>query len=140
MMSTYVSLLHLYISLTGVAHSFDTVKFYSPLLFVVVLSSYNHIFLCRKIRQYVYWKPEARRLLTEEEYQKQGEEETRRALEELRKYCNSPEFSPWKAVSRLQSPKRCSFPIPTYFCQKSLMYDRNNYILLIYNKTNCFNQ
>uniref|UniRef100_A0A4W6FCH2 Nuclear envelope integral membrane protein 1 n=1 Tax=Lates calcarifer TaxID=8187 RepID=A0A4W6FCH2_LATCA len=26
--------------------------------------------------------------------------------EELRKYCNSPEFSPWKAVSRLQSPKR----------------------------------
>uniref|UniRef100_A0A3B4XP17 Nuclear envelope integral membrane protein 1 n=1 Tax=Seriola lalandi dorsalis TaxID=1841481 RepID=A0A3B4XP17_SERLL len=47
-----------------------------------------------------------RRLLTEEEYQKEGEEETRRALEELRKYCNSPEFSPWKAVSRLQSPKR----------------------------------
>ncbi|XP_056241458.1 nuclear envelope integral membrane protein 1 [Seriola aureovittata] len=60
----------------------------------------------RKIRQWVHWKPEPRRLLTEEEYQKEGEEETRRALEELRKYCNSPEFSPWKAVSRLQSPKR----------------------------------
>ncbi|XP_070824947.1 nuclear envelope integral membrane protein 1 [Chaetodon trifascialis] len=60
----------------------------------------------RKIRQYVRWKPEPRRLLTEEEYQKEGEEETKRALEELRKYCNSPEFSPWKAVSRLQSPKR----------------------------------
>ncbi|KAM9351029.1 nuclear envelope integral membrane protein 1 [Symphorus nematophorus] len=60
----------------------------------------------RKIRRYIYWKPEPRRLLTEEEYQKEGEEETRRALEELRKYCNSPEFSPWKAVSRLQSPKR----------------------------------
>ncbi|XP_041801019.1 nuclear envelope integral membrane protein 1-like isoform X2 [Chelmon rostratus] len=60
----------------------------------------------RKIRQFVHWKPEPRRLLTEEEYQKQGEEETQRALEELRKYCNSPEFSPWKAVSRLQSPKR----------------------------------
>uniref|UniRef100_A0A3B4XQ02 Nuclear envelope integral membrane protein 1 n=1 Tax=Seriola lalandi dorsalis TaxID=1841481 RepID=A0A3B4XQ02_SERLL len=59
-----------------------------------------------KIRQWVHWKPEPRRLLTEEEYQKEGEEETRRALEELRKYCNSPEFSPWKAVSRLQSPKR----------------------------------
>uniref|UniRef100_A0A3B4XN16 Nuclear envelope integral membrane protein 1 n=1 Tax=Seriola lalandi dorsalis TaxID=1841481 RepID=A0A3B4XN16_SERLL len=55
---------------------------------------------------WVHWKPEPRRLLTEEEYQKEGEEETRRALEELRKYCNSPEFSPWKAVSRLQSPKR----------------------------------
>ncbi|XP_029974204.1 nuclear envelope integral membrane protein 1 [Salarias fasciatus] len=60
----------------------------------------------RKMRRYVRWKPEPRRLLTEEEYQKQGEEETRRALEELRKQCNSPEFSPWKAVSRLQSPKR----------------------------------
>ncbi|XP_045911173.1 nuclear envelope integral membrane protein 1 isoform X2 [Micropterus dolomieu] len=60
----------------------------------------------RKIKRYVHWKPEPRRLLTEEEYIKQGEEETRHALEELRKYCNSPEFSPWKAVSRLQSPKR----------------------------------
>ncbi|KAM6925550.1 nuclear envelope integral membrane protein 1 [Xenentodon cancila] len=60
----------------------------------------------RKFRQYFFWKPEPRRLLTEEEYQKQAEEETRRALEELRKYCNSPEFSPWKTVSRLQSPKR----------------------------------
>ncbi|XP_022062066.1 nuclear envelope integral membrane protein 1 [Acanthochromis polyacanthus] len=60
----------------------------------------------RRIWRSVYWKPEPRRLLTEEEYQKQGEEETRRALEELRKHCSSPEFSPWKAVSRLQSPKR----------------------------------
>ncbi|XP_044068575.1 nuclear envelope integral membrane protein 1 isoform X3 [Siniperca chuatsi] len=60
----------------------------------------------RKIRRCVHWKPEPRRLLTEEEYQKEAEEETRRALEELRKYCNSPEFSPWKAVSRLKSPKR----------------------------------
>lgn len=62
--------------------------------------------VCRKIKRCVRWKPEPRRLLTEEEYQKQGEEETRRALEELRKQCNSPEFSPWKVVSRLQSPKR----------------------------------
>uniref|UniRef100_A0A3B5MHV8 Nuclear envelope integral membrane protein 1 n=1 Tax=Xiphophorus couchianus TaxID=32473 RepID=A0A3B5MHV8_9TELE len=59
-----------------------------------------------KPKGYIYWKPQPRRLLTEEEYQKEAEEETRRALEELRKYCNSPEFSPWKAVSRLQSPKR----------------------------------
>ncbi|XP_049921861.1 nuclear envelope integral membrane protein 1 [Epinephelus moara] len=60
----------------------------------------------RRIKRYIRWKPEPRRLLTEEEYQKEAEEETRRALDELRKYCNSPEFSPWKAVSRLQSPKR----------------------------------
>ncbi|KAM6981777.1 nuclear envelope integral membrane protein 1 isoform 1-T1 [Tautogolabrus adspersus] len=60
----------------------------------------------RKMKRYIYWKPEPPRLLTEEEYQRQGEEETRRALDELRKYCNSPEFSPWKTVSRIQSPKR----------------------------------
>ncbi|XP_054638168.1 nuclear envelope integral membrane protein 1 isoform X1 [Dunckerocampus dactyliophorus] len=64
------------------------------------------VVVARKIRHYIHWKPEKRRLLTEEEYRKQGEEETLRSLEELRKYCNSPEFSPWKAVSRLQSPKR----------------------------------
>ncbi|KAJ6654717.1 hypothetical protein lerEdw1_006580 [Lerista edwardsae] len=51
-------------------------------------------------------KPEPPRLLTEEEYRIQGEVETRRALEELREYCNSPDFSAWKAVSRIQSPKR----------------------------------
>ncbi|KAL4623704.1 nuclear envelope integral membrane protein 1 [Arapaima gigas] len=53
---------------------------------------------CRKL------KP--RRLLTEEEYQKQGEVETQRALEELRQYCSSPDVNAWKMVSRLQSPKR----------------------------------
>ncbi|XP_076022988.1 nuclear envelope integral membrane protein 1 [Genypterus blacodes] len=60
----------------------------------------------RKIRVYVPCKPKPRRLLTEEEYQIEAEVETQRALEELRKYCQSPEFSPWKTVSRLQSPKR----------------------------------
>ncbi|XP_077472491.1 nuclear envelope integral membrane protein 1 [Stigmatopora argus] len=59
-----------------------------------------------KIRQYMDCKPEKRRLLTMVEYRKQGEEETVRALEGLRTFCNSPECSPWKAVSRLQSPKR----------------------------------
>ncbi|KAJ0064361.1 hypothetical protein NL108_006385, partial [Boleophthalmus pectinirostris] len=61
--------------------------------------------LWRKMRRLVNWKPEPRRLLTEEEYQRQGEEETRRALEELREYCKSPDFNTWKTVSRLQSPQ-----------------------------------
>jgi len=63
---------------------------------------------CRKLgfSRRIRWKREARRLLTEEEYQKQAEEETQKALEELRKYCNSPDISPWKTVSRIQSPKR----------------------------------
>ncbi|XP_070597076.1 nuclear envelope integral membrane protein 1 isoform X2 [Erythrolamprus reginae] len=51
-------------------------------------------------------KPSPPRLLTEEEYRIQGEVETRRQLEQLREYCRSPEFSAWKAVSRIHSPKR----------------------------------
>ncbi|XP_032871600.1 nuclear envelope integral membrane protein 1a-like isoform X1 [Amblyraja radiata] len=51
-------------------------------------------------------KPEPRRLLTEEEFQKQGEIETQKSLVELRKHCSSPEFHPWKVVSRLSTPKR----------------------------------
>ncbi|PKK17453.1 nuclear envelope integral membrane protein 1 [Columba livia] len=50
--------------------------------------------------------PSPPRLLTEEEYRLQGEEETRRALEELRNYCRSPDFSAWTAISRIHSPKR----------------------------------
>ncbi|MGH0121156.1 UNVERIFIED_CONTAM: hypothetical protein FKN15_046401 [Acipenser sinensis] len=43
--------------------------------------------------------------LTEEEYRKQGEVETQRALEELREYCSSPDFSAWRAISRIESPR-----------------------------------
>uniref|UniRef100_A0A7N4V525 Nuclear envelope integral membrane protein 1 n=1 Tax=Sarcophilus harrisii TaxID=9305 RepID=A0A7N4V525_SARHA len=51
-------------------------------------------------------KPIPPRLLTEEEYRIQGEVETRKALEDLRGYCSSPECSVWKTISRIQSPKR----------------------------------
>ncbi|KAM6153228.1 nuclear envelope integral membrane protein 1 [Erethizon dorsatum] len=51
-------------------------------------------------------KPVPPRLLTEEEYRIQGEVETRKALEELRTFCNSPDCSPWKTISRIQFPKR----------------------------------
>ncbi|NWW66360.1 NMP1A protein, partial [Ifrita kowaldi] len=50
--------------------------------------------------------PSPPRLLTEEEYRLQGEVETRKALAELRSFCQSPKFSAWSAVSRIQSPKR----------------------------------
>lgn len=46
------------------------------------------------------------RLLTEEEYRIQGKVETCKALEKLRNYCRSPDFSAWTTVSRIQSPKR----------------------------------
>ncbi|XP_038608000.1 nuclear envelope integral membrane protein 1 [Tachyglossus aculeatus] len=51
-------------------------------------------------------KPVPPQLLTEEEYRLQGEVETRRALEDLRSLCSSPDFRPWKTIARIQSPKR----------------------------------
>ncbi|XP_065609937.1 nuclear envelope integral membrane protein 1 [Cyrtonyx montezumae] len=59
-----------------------------------------------KRAQSAWLGPSPPRLLTEEEYRIQGEVETRKALEELRNYCRSPDFSAWTAVSRIQSPRR----------------------------------
>ena len=39
----------------------------------------------------------------------QGTEETRRALEDLREYCSSPECDTWRLVSRLQNPTRYEY-------------------------------
>uniref|UniRef100_A0A0R3RIM9 Nuclear envelope integral membrane protein 1 n=1 Tax=Elaeophora elaphi TaxID=1147741 RepID=A0A0R3RIM9_9BILA len=50
--------------------------------------------------------PQCQRLLTMEEYQQQGEEETRKALEQLRQYCRSPEANVWKITSSVSDPKR----------------------------------
>ncbi|XP_028415740.1 nuclear envelope integral membrane protein 1-like isoform X1 [Dendronephthya gigantea] len=46
------------------------------------------------------------RLITMEEYEKEGIEETAIALKALREYCESPECNTWKTVSRLKNPKR----------------------------------
>merc|ERR1711874_264600 len=46
------------------------------------------------------------RLMTEDEYSSQALIETRKALEELRNYCKSPQCPQWKTVSRLASPRR----------------------------------
>lgn len=45
-------------------------------------------------------------LLTEEEYIKQGDVETRKALEALREFCSSPDCKTWKVVTRLRNPVR----------------------------------
>ncbi|XP_076455998.1 nuclear envelope integral membrane protein 1-like isoform X2 [Babylonia areolata] len=52
--------------------------------------------------------PPRHRFLTEEEYIRQGEVETRKALKELQEYCRSPDCNAWKVISRLQSPSRSS--------------------------------
>ncbi|XP_078580954.1 nuclear envelope integral membrane protein 1-like [Branchiostoma floridae x Branchiostoma japonicum] len=51
------------------------------------------------------WFPRKIRRLTQEEYEQQAREETRRALEQLRQFCNSPDCNTWKTVSRLE---KCS--------------------------------
>ncbi|XP_064613742.1 nuclear envelope integral membrane protein 1-like isoform X1 [Liolophura sinensis] len=50
--------------------------------------------------------PPQRRLLTEEEFIRQGDEETRKALEDLRQFCRSPECNAWKTIGNLKTPKR----------------------------------
>uniref|UniRef100_A0A8D0E3U6 Nuclear envelope integral membrane protein 2 n=1 Tax=Salvator merianae TaxID=96440 RepID=A0A8D0E3U6_SALMN len=59
-------------------------------------------------KAYRFFKPEDLevRYLTEEEYWEQGEQETRKALEELRSYCKRPSFPSWVAVVKLQSPQK----------------------------------
>ncbi|XP_061171202.1 nuclear envelope integral membrane protein 1-like [Saccostrea echinata] len=55
--------------------------------------------------RYKIFKPKIK-LLTEQEYQEQGFEETKKALEELRSFCQSPECNKWKTISSLSNPRR----------------------------------
>lgn len=51
------------------------------------------------------WRPKVK-LLTEDEYREQSNIETRKALEELRRYCQSPSSNPWKTVTKVRNPSR----------------------------------
>jgi len=51
------------------------------------------------------WRPKVK-LLSEAEFQQQSNQETRKALEDLRKYCLSPSTNPWETVSKLSTPDR----------------------------------
>ncbi|OXB52912.1 UNVERIFIED_CONTAM: hypothetical protein H355_000052 [Colinus virginianus] len=76
------------------------------LLGYLLLMGFVSFGVCYRRAQSARLGPSPPRLLTEEEYRIQGEVETRKALEELRNYCRSPDFSAWTAVSRIQSPRR----------------------------------
>ncbi|CAF0717377.1 unnamed protein product [Brachionus calyciflorus] len=58
----------------------------------------------RRIK-YKYF-PEKRKLLTQEEYLRQGQEYTNKALNELREYCTSPECNAWRTISRISQPSK----------------------------------
>ncbi|XP_011502203.1 PREDICTED: transmembrane protein 194A [Ceratosolen solmsi marchali] len=56
-----------------------------------------------------YWKhmfPDQRRLLTDDEYRKEGVVETKKALKGLQHYCHTPESNPWRTVLKLKDPIR----------------------------------
>nr|CAD7264878.1 unnamed protein product [Timema shepardi] len=46
------------------------------------------------------------KLLTEEEYLQQGVEETKKALDELKGYCSSPDCNTWKTIRKIKHPDR----------------------------------
>ncbi|XP_076249369.1 nuclear envelope integral membrane protein [Calliopsis andreniformis] len=75
---------------------------------IILVLLYNFpIIIIKKGRN--YWKsmfPERRKLLTDDQYRKEGIRETRKALNELKEYCSSPECNPWKTVLRLKDPIR----------------------------------
>ncbi|CAL7939298.1 unnamed protein product [Xylocopa violacea] len=84
---------------------FREVSFFCCIVNVLL---YNFpVVILRKGRN--YWKnmfPERRALLTEDQYRKEGIRETKKALNELKEYCTSPECNPWKTVLRLKDPIR----------------------------------
>lgn len=46
------------------------------------------------------------RLITMEEYERQGVLETAKALEELKRFCSSPECNQWRTIRKLKDPSR----------------------------------
>eukprot|EP00092_Neocalanus_flemingeri_P028995 GFUD01031478.1.p1 GENE.GFUD01031478.1~~GFUD01031478.1.p1 ORF type:complete len:450 (+),score=145.71 GFUD01031478.1:33-1382(+) len=52
-----------------------------------------------------FFKPQIK-LLSEDDYNTQAHEETRKALEQLKAFCRSPESKPWQTVARLRTPGR----------------------------------
>ncbi|CAH2070934.1 unnamed protein product, partial [Iphiclides podalirius] len=56
-----------------------------------------------------YWRrrfPPKPRLLSSAEYYEQGARETKRALDELRRYCSSPDCAQWRVMLRISDAKR----------------------------------
>lgn len=68
------------------------------------------VFFIDKHVQLIFFRyklfPPKVRLLTEDEYIRQGSIETTKELEKLRDYCRSPQCQAWKIISKLKTPQR----------------------------------
>lgn len=47
-----------------------------------------------------------RRLISMDEFERQGVQETAKALADLKRFCSSPECNQWRTISRLRNPSR----------------------------------
>ncbi len=68
-------------------------KFYLSLIYCCFFFSYKFF-------------PPKRRLLTSEEYAKEAQDYTAKALNELKEFCKSPDCNSWKVMSKLKKPDR----------------------------------
>lgn len=76
---------------------------------VIILLSYYNFPSSWTSRLLATWKkrfPPKAKFISEDEYHEQGARETVKALDELRKYCSSPDCNQWKTVLRLREPIR----------------------------------
>ncbi|XP_060077214.1 nuclear envelope integral membrane protein 1-like isoform X2 [Ylistrum balloti] len=82
----------------------------SVAIIVVLVTLYNipKGFYRNRFTYYLRFKffTPKRKFLTEEEYNKQANEETKKALDELRSFCQSPKCDTWKVVSLLSTPTK----------------------------------
>nr|CAD7442710.1 unnamed protein product [Timema bartmani] len=62
------------------------------------------------------------KLLTEEEYLQQGVEETKKALDELKGYCSSPDCNTWKTIRKIKHPDRQVDKVLALFIPSSLRF------------------
>ncbi|RNA37485.1 transmembrane protein -like [Brachionus plicatilis] len=75
----------------------------------------NFVYKCRYFKNFALinqikfkYFPEKRRLLTQDEFIRQGEEYTIKALNELRDFCRSPECDAWKTIRKISQPGKFS--------------------------------
>lgn len=67
----------------------------------------QYIFEANFIKKFTHrYFPTKRKLLTNEDYIREGQEYTAKALAELREYCKSPDCNSWKILRRLKKPNR----------------------------------
>lgn len=104
------------ILITAISENKIVIIVITILVLLDCLNKQEHIYIyLSEIRKNMF--PIKRKLLTEDEYRKEGIRETNKALYELREYCSSPNCNPWKTVLKLKDPIRLLYII-TYFHTK----------------------